>query len=388
MWAPKRPSFWDSAEERDSSRFSSSASPASSASASATTLSSLQSRERSSEGKRATQQTEGGETEEAGKAEEKVEDGETKKVEKRGTERGPGGFDSDEERKETPAAATRDSREEEERVFAAARFSGEEGKTGSDRRDAGRRREEQDGAAPVFSVSFFSEEVSRKSDFSEESANPRCSAGALRMGGDGDDEKAKREEEALAALSPLGQEIFFAVRGIRDPEFPVYTLGDLGVTTPEMICMQNEEALRTGDREAEQDEREGRASEEEAGAGCREERSVCRGTTEAASVRMSSRKRENSLSDEFQRQPPAQPPHASSSSSGHVSSSSSSSRVCGSFASSPAVVKVGLVPTNAKCSMNLCRSRVSKRKVSKVLKTPPRGAVVDTDVSALFRIVQ
>ncbi|EPR57950.1 hypothetical protein TGGT1_209070 [Toxoplasma gondii GT1] len=387
MWAPKRPSFWDSAEERDSSRFSSSASPASSASASATTLSSLQSRERSSEGKRATQQTEGGETEEAGKAEEKVEDGETKKVEKRGAERGPGGFESDEERKETPAAATRDSREEE-RVFAAARFSGEEGKTGSDRRDAGRRREEQDGAAPVFSVSFFSEEVSRKSDFSEESANPRCSAGALRMGGDGDDEKAKREEEALAALSPLGQEIFFAVRGIRDPEFPVYTLGDLGVTTPEMICMQNEETLRTGDREAEQDEREGRASEEEAGAGCREERSVCRGTTEAASVRMSSRKRENSLSDEFQRQPPAQPPHASSSSSGHVSSSSSSSRVCGSFASSPAVVKVGLVPTNAKCSMNLCRSRVSKREVSKVLKTPPRGAVVDTDVSALFRIVQ
>ncbi|KFG29286.1 hypothetical protein TGPRC2_209070B, partial [Toxoplasma gondii TgCatPRC2] len=37
---------------------------------------------------------------------------------------------------------------------------------------------------------------------------------------------------------------------------------------------------------------------------------------------------------------------------------------------------------------NLCRSRVSKREVSKVLKTPPRGAVVDTDVSALFRIVQ
>ncbi|KEP62418.1 UNVERIFIED_CONTAM: hypothetical protein HHA_209070 [Hammondia hammondi] len=336
MWTPKRPSFWEAEEERGSSLSSSAAASPASASASAASLSSLQSRERSREGKRATQQTEGGETEEG---------------EKGGAGRGPGGFESDEDRKETAtaAAATRDNREEERRV-AASRFSGEKEKTGRNRRDAERGREEKDGAAPVFSVSFLSEEVSRKREFSEESANPRCSAGAPRVGGDDDDEKAKREEEALAALSPLGQEIFFAVRGIRDPEFPVYTLGDLGVTTPEMICMQNEEALRTGDREAEQGERDGTASEE-AGAGCGEARSVLRGTKEAASVHVSSSKRENSLSDEFRRQPPTQTPHSSSSSSGHVSCSSSSSRVSGSFSSSPAVVKVGLVPTNAKCSM-------------------------------------
>ncbi|PFH31838.1 hypothetical protein BESB_023300 [Besnoitia besnoiti] len=63
-------------------------------------------------------------------------------------------------------------------------------------------------------------------------------------------EESQEERRALAALSPFAQEIFFAARAVRDPEFPAYTLGDLGVVTPSLVRVENEETLSLRPREA------------------------------------------------------------------------------------------------------------------------------------------
>ncbi|CBZ49863.1 conserved hypothetical protein [Neospora caninum Liverpool] len=269
----------------------------------------------------------------------------------------------DEKRKGDEAAEVlRDTRERGEESVK----EGETGRSGEawveaerDRIHVQSAREEKDDPVSNFPPRQDRNAFERGNRTDNAVSHPRCQAAAPRID-DGllGDEKV-RQAQALASLSSLGQEIFFAIRDVKDPEFPVYTLGDLGVTTPQMIRIENEDALlpeRARGQNGEAKKEAGATEREEAA--CEREGRAQPGETPSEPSWSNGEKR--GWTAARLRHPRREPAECSSNALSSSEKTAQTQPGESSFSSSflgcervneAAVVTVGLAPTNAKCSM-------------------------------------